>query len=422
MTEPLRVAIVSDSQAYPSSTDWGMSNLEKAFKLLASKNPEVMLMAGDLADGTNYATFDFYKNMLDQYFPGIIHVGCAGNHDYWVPRGKERDPIGIYKEFCARLGQPHANPLHTVVKGISFIAFSEDFSLEDGHSKGMLDLLETEIQKAIARDPEKPVFVITHYPPAETMSGSFNSSGRPELRELFDRYKQVVSISGHTHYPLEDERCMWQGNFTAFTTDTLAYCCMSDGFYNACGKVIVPFAREGIQVLFMEIYDDHFDIHRYNVEDQREIKPDALWSVPIPYDPEKAEYTDARKDRRPAPQFPAAAKAAFRYDFGYLYLLFDPAEHPDFVHWYTVKIFECSETETLISEEKFVAGFYRLERFSGEKVVLRLPSEVIKPASHCRFEIYPVESFGNTGSPLVIEADIPNALKFRCGTPDCPQE
>jgi hypothetical protein len=254
------------------------------------------------------------------------------------------------------------------------------------------------------------------------MSGSFNASGRPELRELFDRYKQVVSISGHTHYPLEDERCIWQGNFTAFTTDTLAYCCMSDGFYNACGKVIMPFAREGVQVMFMEIYDDHFDIHRYNVEDQREIKPDAVWSVAIPYDPEQAVYTDARKNQRPAPQFPAEAQAAFRYDFGYLYLLFDPAEHPDFVHWYTVKVFECGEEEKLVSEEKFASAFYRLERYQGERVVLRLPSEVIKPASHCRFEIYPVESFGNAGNPLIIEADIPNALKFRSGAPECPQE
>ena len=420
MTEPLRVAIVSDSQAYPSATDWGMSNLEKAFKLLSAKKPEVMLMAGDLADGTNYATFDFYKKLLDQYFPGIVHVGCAGNHDYWTPRGVERDAIAIYKEFCTRLGQPHANPLHTVVKGISFIAFSEDF--REGHSPEMLALLEAEIQKAIARDPEKPVFVITHFPPKDTMSGSFNSSGRPELRKLFDRYKQVVSLSGHTHYPLEDERCIWQGNFTAFTTDTLAYACMSDGFYNTCGKVIVPFAREGIQVLYMEIFDDHFDIHRYNVDDQREIKADRVWQVAIPYDPEKAVYTDARKDQRTAPQFPAGAKAAFRYDFGYLYLLFDPAEHEDFVHWYRIKIIECGETEQVISDEKFAAGFYRLQRYHGERQVFRLPSEVIKPKSHCRFEIYPVESFGNTGEPLVIEADIPGAQSFLTGTPACPQE
>lgn len=424
MSEPLRVAIVSDSQAYPSINDWGMSNLDKAFKLLAPKKPEVLLMAGDLADGTNYATFDFYKKLLDRHFPGgIIHVGCAGNHDYWTPRGVVRDPEAIYREFSTRIGQSAENPLHTVVKGISFIAFSEDFDFKIGHSPEMLSKLEAEIQKAIARDPVKPVFVITHFPPADTMSGSFNESGRPELRELFDRYKQVVSISGHTHYPLEDERCIWQEKFTAFTTDTLAYSCMSDGYYNACGKVIVPFAREAVQVLFMEIYDDHFDIHRYNVDDQREIKPDAVWKVAIPYDPTHPSYGEARKAMRPAPQFPAGAKGMFRYDFGYFYLLFDPAEHPDFVHYYTIRIIECDgNSEKVVSEEKFAAGFYRLTRYQGGREVFRIPSEAITPGAHCRFEIFPVESFGNAGEPLVFEIDVPNASMLRCGRPECPQE
>ncbi|MBR7130451.1 MAG: metallophosphoesterase [Lentisphaeria bacterium] len=421
MSEPLRVAIIGDSQAYPRETDWGTRNLIKAFELLAPKKPQVLLMAGDLADGTNFATFDTYRKLLDRYFDkDMVHVGCAGNHDYWVPRGQERDPEGIYREFCTRLHQKHANPLHEVVNGMSFIALSEDF--KEVHSEEMLGLLENEIKTAIARDPEKPVFVITHFPPANTMSGSLLSSGRAELRNLFNRYKQVVSISGHTHYPLEDERCIWQGEFTAFTVDTLAYSCMDDGFYNTCGKVIVPFAREGIQALYMEIFDDRFEIHRYNVEDQREIKPDAVWSVAIPYDPAKAVYTADRKLQRKAPQFPAGATASFRYDFGYLYLLIDPAEHDDFVHWYKIRVIECGEEEKLISEEKYCAGFYRLERYQGGMEVFRLPGDLIKPKSHCRFEIIPVESFGHEGEALVIEADIPGALSFRSGVPECPQE
>ena len=103
-------------------------------------------------------------------------------------------------------------------------------------------------------------------------------------------------------------------------------------------SVIVPFGREVLNCMMIEIYPDHYDIHRYNVEDRREIKPDKLWQVPIPYKPENAKYTSERKNSRKAPEFPPDARAVIRYDFGYLYLIFDPAQHEDFTHFYNVKI------------------------------------------------------------------------------------
>ena len=94
------------------------------------------------------------------------------------------------------------------------------------------------------------------------------------------------------------------------------------------------------------------------------------------------------------------------------------------MHWYKIRIFEYLEDggEKLVSEEKYCASFYRLARYQGCMEVFRLAGDLIRPKSHCRFEIVPVESFGNEGEPLVIEADIPGALSFRPGTPDCPQE
>ena len=421
--QPLKVAIISDSQAYPTLSDWGMNNLDKALKFIAPMKPDVLLMAGDLADGTNFDTFKLYRELLTKYFAPIpIHVGCAGNHDYWVPRGTERQPEYIYSEMSRLIGQKNANPLHEVVGGFDFIALSEDINMTDGYSKKMLDALEKEIQSAIARDADKPVFVVTHFHPADTVSGSHTSSGRPELRKLFNRYKQIVSISGHTHCPLEDERCIWQGEFTAVNTSTLAYGCVEEKCYNNC-SVIIPFAREVQHIMFMEIYPDHFDIHRFNTGDCREIKPDALWSCPIPYRPEEAKYTANRKLERTAPEFPDDAHGVIRYDFGYLYLIFDQALHEDFTHFYDIKVYEKADGKLeLKSEERYISDFYRLQGIAGRPLVYKLPAEVITPGSFCRVEIYPVESFGNTGKPLIVERIIPNTIKFKEGKPLCPQE
>ena len=102
----LRVAVISDSQAYPTLHDWGMSNLEKAFQLLAPMKPDVLLMAGDLADHAILDVYDLYRERMETYFSPIpVHVGCAGNHDYWVYAGEDRNPEYIYSEMSRRIGQ-----------------------------------------------------------------------------------------------------------------------------------------------------------------------------------------------------------------------------------------------------------------------------------------------------------------------------
>ncbi|MBE6357090.1 MAG: metallophosphoesterase [Lentisphaerae bacterium] len=420
--DSLKVAIISDSQAYPSLNDWGMGRVKKAFELLAPMKPDLVLAAGDLADGTNYETFRFYRKLYDEYFPGVPMLACAGNHDYWAPAGMKRDPEEIYRNFCEIFGQRNEAVWCEVVGGIPFISVSEDIA-DNRYSAEVLEKLESAVRKAVSEYENKPVFVMTHYPPAGTMVGSGDSLTRGGMREIFDRYPQVISLSGHTHWPLEDERSIWQGNFTAFQTSTLSYGCMSDySFYNACGGVIIPFAREVGQVMFMEISDQEVVIRRFNVEDKREIKPHAPWRIGLPYTPAKAVYTAKRRETSPAPQFPAGAMAYFRYDFGYLYLVCDPAEHPDLVHHYRVRVIECGKEEKLLADERYVAMFYRLKSFADGKEVFRLPGEVIRPASRCRFEIIPVESFGNEGRALTFEFDIPSASGFKCGRPDCPQE
>lgn len=420
---PFRVAVIGDSQAYPTLSDWGMDNLDKAFRFLAPMKPDVLLMAGDLADRTDFETYKLYRELLEKYFsPMPVHVGCAGNHDYWVSRGAEKDTQFIYSEMCRLIGQKHANPLHETVGGYDFIALSEDIGRENGHSREMLDALENEIKAAVARDDKKPIFVVTHFNPALTVSGSYGESGRPELRELFNRYPQVISISGHTHCPMEDERCIWQGEFTAVNSSTLAYGCIEEPCYNNC-SVIIPYAREVLQAMVIDIYPDRCDLHRYNVWDQREIKPEMLWSVPIPYTPDKAKYTPQRKALRSAPEFPADAKGVVRYDFGFLYLIFDQALHEDFTHFYEIKIYEkINGNYEFKTEARYIGDFYRLKNFSGQQLVYKLPSEFITPGSWHRIEIYPVETFGNVGKPMIVERQMPNPVKFHEGKTLCPQE
>ena len=144
---------------------------------------------------------------------------------------------------------------------------------------------------------------------------------------------------------------------------------------------------------------------------------------PHPLSSGKAVYTAERGKLRKAPEFPPDARGVIRYDFGYLYLIFDQAKHEDFTHFYNVKIYEKAEEKWVFKmEERYLADFYRLKNFSGQYQVYKLPAEKMIPGEEYRIEIYPQETFGNTGKPLVIERRIPKNAGYKPGTTTCPQE
>ncbi len=420
----LRVGIVGDNQAYAYCNDWGMHNMAQALEMLAEKNIDVLLMTGDISDSGDPAVFDMHMRLMREKFGDAMPemVSCAGNHDFWVAGSFEnRDHRKLYEIFCSGLKQSTDNPLHTVIKDYHFIAMSEDIRFgEEEYSSAVISALEAEIRSAVAAAPEKPVFVLTHFPPQNTVSGSHGKSGQKILGEMLRKYPQVVSLSGHTHYPLEDERSIWQQEYTALSTSTLAYGCMDEAPYNCCNGIL-PFAREVTQMMYMEIFPGSLVIRRYNVTDRREIKPEQPWVVPVPFDAAAAPYTLRRAEKRTAPEFPERAQALFRYDFGFFYIIFDAAQHDDFVHFYRIKITDTAANE-VIFDERYAGDFYRLEHNRDSRMVFRLPGEVLVPGKKYRYEIYPQESFGKEGKALVCEEIIPARCIFRKEYNIYPQE
>ena len=411
----IKIGIVSDSQCYDVRADWGMSNLIKALKLLAPRQPEVIIMPGDLADlGDFPGAFTLYKELCREYFPGQepVQIACAGNHDLW-PADKSISREALFKRFCEKMELPPDNPCRTVVKGYDFITVTENINCN--YTPELIDALALELKAAVERDPGKPIFVVSHFPPQDTVSGSWNDAGKEALRELFSKYPQVISLSGHTHYPLEDERCIWQGGFTAITTSTLSYGCISENLFNVCNG-IVPFAREVVQALYMEVFADHVEIHRYNVEDFCEIKPDKVWSFALPYDPGDPEYSpEKRAVKRSAPVFPAGSSLVLRYDYGFVYAVFDAAEHDDLVQYYRIEAArrDANGVYQTVKSVDYVSDFYRLKSNQAKRMFFKLPADMLAPGELHKISVYAIESFGKISAPLTIERVVPFSWRFR---------
>ncbi|MGN0771672.1 MAG: metallophosphoesterase family protein, partial [Christensenellales bacterium] len=330
--EVLRVGIISDSQLPPSGEeDWQYYNYINALTVLKSNNVDMILFGGDVGDLCKKPAYELYVKGIETVFPDedsrpIIQT-IMGNHDYW----ENGAPISCRSRFEKIVG---TSPFtHYVVNGYHFIGASPATGSMDNGYKYMKKWLIQEIEKAVADDPDKPIFVTTHNGAVDTMYGS-DDWGDYNLDEVFKNYPQVVNFSGHSHYSILDERAIHQGDYTSITTQSVSYTELEKGKENG---TIPPNADATPMGFIMDVYADKIEIHRYNFaaeygDNGKEEK--TPWILPVPLTKDGFTYTFAEREAvNVAPEMTAATGTSV-IEGGKTYLQFAAGQDDDFVHSY----------------------------------------------------------------------------------------
>ena len=420
----LRIAIMSDIQGYPYPEDAGMRNLERALDVLAPLKPDVVVNDGDINDsGRDEDAVAWYKARCDARLGRLPHVACMGNHEIaFIPRAmaQERTPAACLRDFNAVFGYgPDEWIVRRTIRGFDFISLS--LSRVKGYTDGEIGELESALDAAVARDATRPVFVVTHYHPYGTVNNSDNETQGLALRRLLDRYPQAVSISGHSHNPLQDPRSIWQGSFTAVDTSTLCYgCIVNDPPAANQISCLIPYGHESVGFLTAEVYGDCIVFRRFSARDRREIGADDPWTVPWPHRPESPRYGfDVRKAATPAPQFDCDPEPTIWYDFGYVYLMFNAAKKRDAVFGYRVELLE----DGAGAKSYFhLSDYYRSEGNRTGRIVFKAPPGALKKGASYRCRIYPAGFFGAEGRPCEWSFRIQPLYALRQDAPNFVQE
>ncbi len=260
----------------------------------AYTNLDAVIVAGDMTNyGYEYEILAFKKALEAYVNKETKPLLIMGNHEYFVEAGDH------VIERWERVLECDMNT-HEIINGYHFINLSlSDYS----NYEPSLDWLKEELAKAAADDPKKPIFVQNHYPVTNTVYGS-DLWGTNQLTEILNQYPQIIDFSGHSHYPINDPRSIWQGTFTALGCGTMSYYELEPGMIYG---TIPPNADKACQYYMVEVHaDNSVNIKMYDVLTKQFFA--AEYDIETPSDPSTFVYTDERRNSADAPVFPAGAQ------------------------------------------------------------------------------------------------------------------
>lgn len=179
---------------------------------------DAAVLVGDITDSGKPTAFASIKACVDNTLRDGTDFMCvvAKSHDSYKGR--------ISRSYASQISGDSAD-FHKIINGYHFIGISASPTSLKHYTKKQLKWLDAELAKAVADKPEQPVFVFQHENITNTVYGSYTEDGWGVefFTEILSKYPQAVDFSGHSHYPANDPRSIWQGAFTAINDGGLNY-------------------------------------------------------------------------------------------------------------------------------------------------------------------------------------------------------
>lgn len=413
-----------------TSYDYGspQDRFEWAISDICEAGADAILLGGDITD---WARFDktpdlqtahkqinmFRDSMEKCWDKDVALFFTMGNHDSSV--GQEREEL-----FYQILGDSYYNwdvnkqdalyntgCRHAKIKGFDFLTMSWDYTDENQNQTiEAIEWMESKL-KAITSAPDydgRPIFFLSHVPFGDTVYGSESMGERVNKYKLYNimkEYPQIVALSGHSHYPLDNEKFVYQTDFTHLGASTTSYIGMPgdgflcDGGYKV-GSALMPADHIQSMGLRMEV-DSSYNIRVTRIDflhDGRQMyeqivipAPDIVNKTHLSY------YSEARTSRTAAPQFKEGASVEADYvSETDMQVTFDTCTSDGIVQYYVIDFEHSGRVDTFKSYQ----GAWRYTSNSevpDSKTVYIENFKAVKPYT---VKVRAVDSFGNESNVL----------------------
>ena len=396
-----RIGLITDTHV--ETTLESCSRVRAALSLFKAKGAEMVINCGDIADRHYPQGYRFYRQTVNEVFPDpasrpkeifVYAWHDLINHDKVL--GGKWDPVAAYANVRKQLEAPNPPFCDFVWKGLPFVVATQNVGIKGFPS---WEEYEKTVERVCAANPGKPVFVCDHLPPAGT---TFHSRewGSERCRRMLNRFPQVVSLSGHVHGSLANERQIWQGEFTAVNIG----CLQTWGGF-ASGSTPPRQAKPNFGAIVMDVFADRLVFHRHDVRDGSEIAPP--WVVPLPFDPSAAPYAPARAAARVKrlPAFNDGAKVEVKPVASGFEVKFDDATTPQ-AFMYRI---QCERRNALgeweaFSRDDVFSEFWKAKADRTGVISHVLASGFFSPRGEYRVSVRPLDFFYRAGADIASQA------------------
>ncbi len=259
---------MTDETARRDMLELGLYDMDKAEQKL-----DALVLAGDTTDMANSKQYALVEEAFSKYTPADNIIMAMGNHDTWNDEDINDDRYieseRLFIEYNKKIAGRDIDKVYysTTVNGYTFIVLGSEEDHTYGYiSSEQLTWLDDELSKASVQG--KPIFVISHWPLADThglpdswgsnpADGTFAENISVDINSILQKYENVFLISGHVHNGAAKESIYGYssvetyGNVTSINLPSYMYPGIKGSVSNGNGFVF-------------EVYDDEVIIRTRN--------------------------------------------------------------------------------------------------------------------------------------------------------------
>lgn len=277
-------------------------------------------------------------------------------------------------------------------------------------------------------DPNRPFFHLQHPMPKGTCFAPFGwGQDNGDSGAALAAFPNAIALSGHSHYPLADERAIWQGAFTSVSCGTLASpsngplcaglaAASADEAFSlenslrkgvTTAMAVVEGNADGTCGMIVDVTAEATRFTRLELPRGVVLGPD--WVVPSAAAEARPFAYAARAKKAVAPEFPsdAVAKATLKSSEGkqVVSIAFPPATAVAKARVYDYEITVVSPDGKRLLRHVLAPGYNVAADHPHAKIDphCELAADTIPDVASCRFEIRPRECFGHAGRPLLLD-------------------
>ena len=388
----LSLGVVSDVHVnqQAQASKW-KSALQQLKSKALEKDPNGMagvLVVGDLIDQPNNNQLSLFKSTLESEVdvrktPMIYTVG---NHDVPSYAWKAsmvsdvaymRNMFGndYYLADKDQEMRTQYEARHCVIGDYHILSVSPNGDQPITYAPAVVSWLDRQLEEITKEDPEKYVIVITHPMINNTVYGSLLgeadgiwSSSLPHywstdaLTPVLKKYPQAVVFGGHLHFPLNDPRSVWQGDFSVFGCASVRYMALENGKYeDMSGDTVMKDANDFSQGNLLQ-----FDASG----NMRVLRMD-FYNRDVIGDPIESSYPTSDKNhltkynhttRSLANGAPSLSTLDVEVNDGVAIAKWAAGTDDEFVHHYVLTL---RKGGSLVVTKKILADFYKSAKTSG---------------------------------------------------------